>query len=114
VKLSVISLKRMDVIFKKIFRLLQTINSQLLTSLKNFPARENRAGISSLLLFEPQSFYKLAVCFCIFTFQVLEEATTFSNFLEKTTAGAKVLAVGFKVSGELLYFFRKNRDLHLR
>lgn len=72
-----------------------------------------RAGFFFGLLFESQSFYKLGVRLCVFALKILEEAAALCDFLEKSTAGAEVLAVGFKVARELLYFFRKDCDLHL-
>ena len=72
-----------------------------------------RGARDVVLLLESERFDEFCVRSSVFALQVLQQTTAFCDLLHQTAAGAKVLAVGFEVLGELLHFGRQNCDLHL-
>ncbi len=66
-----------------------------------------------VLLLQTKRFDEFCVRGSVFALQVLQQTSAFCNLLHQTTTGAKVLAVGFEVLGQLLHFGRQNGDLHL-
>lgn len=72
-----------------------------------------RGARDVVLLLETERFDEFCVRGSVFALQVLQQTTAFCNLLHQAAAGAKVLAVGFKVLRKLLHFGRQNCDLHL-
>ncbi len=58
--------------------------------------------------------HQFVVRFGVFALEVLHEAATFTDLLDQTAAGGKILLVRAQVIRKFFDFFRQNRDLDLR